>query len=887
MNYPIWELTTIGGPTLIAVISVLHVFIAHIAVGGGLFIWLTDLKGWRQNNPEIHSYLRRHTWFFLLVTLVLGAVTGVGIWFIIALVSPAATSILIHNFVFGWAIEWVFFLGEIIALLVYHYHFEHLGRKQRLTIAFLYALFAWLSLFAVNGIIDFMLTPGGWLESRNFWQGFFNPTFWPSLAFRTFIAFMFAGLFGYITTVFLEDDKFRAAMLKYCTKWLLLPMIGLVPSAIWYYFSVPEGLREINFAINRETAHFYNLLLVCSVLIFLAGILLSVMRSPSFQRAASFLLIPIGLLWMGGFEYTRETARKPYVIAGYMYSNSILASEIPKLNRDGVLKHARWTATRQITDRSRLEAGRELFNIQCLSCHTVDGVRNDILKLTETFPYRGMLAQLTGQGKVNTYMPPFVGTGQEKEALAAYIVGELHGKETKLPVLPPGTPRTEEIEIPPFDMEKDRYLLLVWNDLGMHCITDCDSRFSFLPPANTLEAQLIKRGPVPELVTEGVEISYRVPELYRNPARHVEFWKYAGRLYGAEGLEENAGLTGKGMTGIFDLDEQTGDYLARWIPLVPYRDDGTFNPYPVIEVQARDAQSGEVLAATAAVAPASTEQHCHFCHGGEPRWKAMTGISDETADNILKTHDRNSGTSLYEEARTGKPRLCQSCHADPALGAEGKPEQLNFSASMHGWHANYMSGMGDESCAMCHPVAFDGVTRCLRGIHGGGERRVLCSQCHGTLEDLSLSLLKKEQDKPSAARLTANLAPRMAESIEEIQPRTPWLEEPRCLACHVDFQQPKQDPVAFNSYNEEPGELYRMDTGNAAVRCIGCHGSTHAIYPAVNPYGRHRDNIQPMQYSGTPYTIGANMTCAVCHTREMEHPIHHENMLRMVRNKME
>ena len=67
----------------------------------------------------------------------------------------------------------------------------------------------------------------------------------------------------------------------------------------------------------------------------------------------------------------------------------------------------------------------------------------------------------------------------------------------------------------------------------------------------------------------------------------------------------------------------------------------------------------------------------------------------------------------------------------------------------------------------------------------------------------------------------------------------------------------------------------------------GCHGSTHAIYPAVNPYGRHRDNIQPMQYSGTPYTIGANMTCAVCHTREMEHPIHHENMLRMVRNKME
>jgi mono/diheme cytochrome c family protein len=887
MNYPIWELITIGGPTLIAAISVFHVFISHIAVGGGLFIWLTDLKGWRENRPEIHSYLRKYTWFFLLMSLVLGAVTGVGIWFIIALVSPAATSTLIHNFVFGWAIEWVFFLGEILALLVYHYYFNRLGRKQRLTIAFLYALFAWLSLFMINGIIDFMLTPGGWLESKNFWQGFFNPTFWPSLAFRSFGAFMLAGIFGYLTTVFLEDDSFRASMLRYCTKWLLLPMILLIPSALWYYRAVPEVFRQINFLINRETSYFYILLLVCSGLIFLLGVLLSVAKNASVQKTAVFLLVPMGLLWMAGFEYTRETARKPYVIAGYMYSNSILASDQAQLNRDGILKHAKWTAVREITEDNRLEAGRELFNIQCLSCHTIGGVRNDILPLTETFPYRGMIAQLTGQGKVNTYMPPFMGTEQEKEALAAYIAGELHGKATRLPAIPPRTPEVEEVELPPFDIKNDRYLLLAWNDLGMHCISDCDSRFSFLPPANTLEAQLIKRGPVPELVTEGVEITYKVPSPYDNPSAHVDFWKFAGRIYGAEGLEQNVGLAGKGMVGFFNLDEQTGDFLAKWIPLVPYRDDGTFNPYPVIDVEARDARSSELLASTKVVAPASTEQHCHFCHGGEPRWKGVSGISDETADNILKVHDRNCGTSLYQEAQAGRPQLCQSCHADPALGAEGTPEQLNFSASMHGWHANYMSGMGDESCAMCHPIAFDGVTRCLRGIHGGGENRVLCSQCHGTLEDFSISLLKKQPDKLSAARLMANISPRLAANAEDIKPRTPWLEEPQCFACHVDFERPEPGAVGFNNYNEEPGELYRMATDNAAIRCIGCHGSTHAIYPAANPYGRHIDNIQPMQYSGAPYTIGANMSCEVCHMQEMEYPIHHENMLRMVRNEVE
>ena len=118
MNYPIWELTTIGGGSLIALISVLHVYISHLAVGGGLFIWLTDWKGFKENNANVHEYVRRHTWFFLLLTMVFGGLSGVGIWFIIALVNPAATSSLIHNYVFGWAIEWVFFVGEITALLI-------------------------------------------------------------------------------------------------------------------------------------------------------------------------------------------------------------------------------------------------------------------------------------------------------------------------------------------------------------------------------------------------------------------------------------------------------------------------------------------------------------------------------------------------------------------------------------------------------------------------------------------------------------------------------------------------------------------------------------------------------------------------------------------------
>ena len=117
MNYPVWQLTYFGGGLTIALMAVFHVFISHFAIGGGLFLVLTEWYGYRQNSIAIIDDVKKHTRFFLLVTMVLGGMTGVGIWFVIALINPATTSILIHNFVFGWAIEWVFFVGEIVSLL--------------------------------------------------------------------------------------------------------------------------------------------------------------------------------------------------------------------------------------------------------------------------------------------------------------------------------------------------------------------------------------------------------------------------------------------------------------------------------------------------------------------------------------------------------------------------------------------------------------------------------------------------------------------------------------------------------------------------------------------------------------------------------------------------
>ena len=107
---------------------------------------LTERRAYANNDSQLLEYVKRHSKFFALLTVVLGAVTGVGIWFTIGLVSPEATSSLIHTFVWGWAIEWVFFFVEIAAALIYAYNWDILDRRTHLTIGWIYFIAAWMSL---------------------------------------------------------------------------------------------------------------------------------------------------------------------------------------------------------------------------------------------------------------------------------------------------------------------------------------------------------------------------------------------------------------------------------------------------------------------------------------------------------------------------------------------------------------------------------------------------------------------------------------------------------------------------------------------------------------------------------------------------------------------
>ena len=435
MQYPVWQLPVNGG-LLIALISVIHVFVAQFAVGGGFFLVMAERKGHAEGNNEILQWVKRHSRFFVLLTMVFGGVTGVGIWLIISLVSPAATSQLVHLFLYGWATEWVFFLGEIMALLVYYYTFQRcisgrMSKKDHMAAGWLYALFAFLSLFMINGIIGFMLTPGEWLRTGNFWDGFFNPTFWPALVFRFALCLLLAGLFAMITALRIPGPATREAMVRWSAKWVCLPFIGLLLGAAWYFTALPPDQQAMILRRTDDIRPFALAWPVVTPLLFLGGLAFFVKASGQARAVLAGVVLLLGLAQVGTFEWMRETGRRPWVIHGYMYSNGIRAADVERMQRDGALSLTAWAGTRQVTDANRLDVGRFLWAQQCSSCHGMGNPMLDMVPRAAKRGVAGMEAQLAGQGRLLSYMPPFCGTPAERNALAVYIAHEVERRVSK------------------------------------------------------------------------------------------------------------------------------------------------------------------------------------------------------------------------------------------------------------------------------------------------------------------------------------------------------------------------------------------------------------------------------------------------------------------------
>ena len=441
MNYPVWEVPVLGSAWVIGIISIFHVLIAWFAVGGGMYLPVAESKLYREGREDWIPVLKQHSRFFLILTSVFGAVSGVGIWFAIGLVQPEATSTLIHNFVFGWAIEWVFFVIELAAAAVYYLTWDRIPKALHVKVGYLYAVASVLTLVIINGILAFMLTPGSaWLnvagsgkESSVFWLAFFNPTYFPSLVMRFLACMSLAGIYALISYSRVTDEKIaksRDIMIRWSAKWLLPMLLGMPLVMLWFLSATPaenRGLLELGMTTAAAGA-FTQVTRIAMLTILttftIAGVVyfFAYKGSRYFTTSHAVLILFLAAIATASTEFARETLRKPYVIGSFMYSNGVRKSDVRRFNTDGFLAASTWASTTA----EPLEVGKAMFRGQCMSCHTESGYRSMHRLLqsrdrTNIDKLLKMLHEMPEDSPYRKYMPPLVGKDDEISALAAYL----------------------------------------------------------------------------------------------------------------------------------------------------------------------------------------------------------------------------------------------------------------------------------------------------------------------------------------------------------------------------------------------------------------------------------------------------------------------------------
>ena len=444
MNYPIWEVKGIGLPWVIGIIAIFHVMISHFAVGGGLYLALAEAKAIKEGRANWFPLLQAHSRFFLVLTGVFGAVSGVGIWFSIGLIQPEATSTLIHNFVFGWAIEWVFFIVELTSAAVYYYTWNRIPAALHLKVGWLYAISSICTLVIINGILTFMLTPGTtWLgvvgsghESSYFWNAFFNPTYWPRLVLRTLVCISLAGVWALVTYSSLDDDSYgnaKTQLIRWSTKWLAPAFLLMPVTFLWYIMMVPDankhllelGMASIGQGSFTQVTRIALLSVMSTSTIAAVAYLFAYKFPKDFSPSHSIAILLLALAATGSTEYAREAIRKPFVIGSHMYSNSVRVRDVAKFNQDGYLTHSMWTPSGPSV--SQHDLGKAMFRGQCMSCHTENGYRS-MKRFLEGRDAKAvgnilsMLRQNKSDSPYHAYMPPLVGKDEEVAALQAFLL---------------------------------------------------------------------------------------------------------------------------------------------------------------------------------------------------------------------------------------------------------------------------------------------------------------------------------------------------------------------------------------------------------------------------------------------------------------------------------
>ena len=156
---------------------------------------------------------------------------------------------------------------------------------------------------------------------------------------------------------------------------------------------------------------------VCTVVALLLALVFALLRPKMMNPVVVAVLLVAGFGVMGSGEYLREFSRYPYVINSYIYANDIRVGQMEGIVANGVAKTSPWVEASADNPHAY---GRQLFVIECGSCHSVAGYRA-MRKFARGWDAKFASEILLHLPAVRETMPPFVGDEHDRAALGSYL----------------------------------------------------------------------------------------------------------------------------------------------------------------------------------------------------------------------------------------------------------------------------------------------------------------------------------------------------------------------------------------------------------------------------------------------------------------------------------
>ena len=420
--YPVNDYGPLMPGLVMAAVAIVHVFLAQFAVGGGMLLCYFQWLAMTGRNPDARRFVDGYFRVLVLISFILGALTGVGIWFTAIQVSAPTIGEMVLQFHWLWATEWTFFCLEIVAGYCFYRYHRQLPDRSRMLLLVMYAFAAWMSLFWINGILSWQLTPGDWLKTGNLLDGFLNPGFFPSLLFRTVVCLTLAGLVACVVVNSMTGlDREAQHRLINRAAHLMLPMVLMPLLGAWYLASMPADSRSWVLGGSPAMMLFFMISVGASLAIGAYALIGLVMQRLYINGATALLLVLLAFGATAGGEFVREGSRKPWTIRHVLYSNGIHPGDVPALRETGSVAGDPFP----LADASRypneqLQLGAKVFRRQCAACHTMHG-SNAVAHLTATWATEQARLNISMLQHTKPFMPPFAGTPRELEALVQLV----------------------------------------------------------------------------------------------------------------------------------------------------------------------------------------------------------------------------------------------------------------------------------------------------------------------------------------------------------------------------------------------------------------------------------------------------------------------------------